>query len=85
MSEMQKVGIVVEAHHHEVGTAGQAEIDMQFAPLLEMSDRFMWYKYIVKNVAKNHAKTATFMPKPLFEPTSLISIRSRMAYRTHKK
>ena len=67
VSEMQKVGIVVEAHHHEVGTAGQAEIDMQFAPLLQMSDRFMWYKYIVKNVAKNHAKTATFMPKPLFE------------------
>ena len=60
------IGIVVEAHHHEVGTAGQSEIDMEFAPLLKMSDQFAWYKYIVRNVAKNHGKTVTFMPKPLF-------------------
>ena len=66
-AEMQKVGIVVEAHHHEVGTGGQAEIDMQFAPLIEMADQFMWFKYIVKNVAKNAGKTATFMPKPIFQ------------------
>jgi glutamine synthetase len=65
--EMKKVGIVVEAHHHEVATAGQAEIDMKFADLATMSDQFMWYKYIVKNVAKRHGKTVTFMPKPVFE------------------
>ncbi len=65
--EMSKVGIVVEAHHHEVGTAGQAEIDMQYAPLVLMSDQFMWYKYITRNVAKNAGKTVTFMPKPIFE------------------
>jgi len=65
--EMMKVGIEVEAHHHEVGTAGQSEIDLKYAPLLEMGDYFMWYKYIVKNVAKRHGKTVTFMPKPIFE------------------
>jgi len=65
--EMRKVGIFVEAHHHEVGTAGQAEIDMRFQPLLTMADQFMWYKYICKNVAKNHGKSVTFMPKPIFE------------------
>ena len=64
--EMRKVGIVVEAHHHEVGTAGQSEIDMRFAPLLKMADQFMWYKYIVKNVARRKNKTVTFMPKPIF-------------------
>ena len=64
---MKKMGIAIEAHHHEVGTAGQAEIDMKYAPLLEMSDAFMWYKYIVRNVAKKAGKTVTFMPKPIFE------------------
>ncbi len=64
--ELQKVGIVVEAHHHEVGTAGQAEIDMKFTDLLRMADQFMWYKYIIKNVAKRNGKTVTFMPKPIF-------------------
>ncbi|MFQ5731880.1 MAG: type I glutamate--ammonia ligase [Planctomycetaceae bacterium] len=64
---MRAIGIAVEAHHHEVGTAGQAEIDMKFEDLLTMADQFMWYKYIVKNVAKRHGKTATFMPKPVFE------------------
>jgi len=67
VNEMRKIGIVVEAHHHEVGTAGQAEIDMKFAPLLTMADQFMWYKYIIKNVAKKHGKTVTFMPKPVFD------------------
>ncbi|MHC4132936.1 MAG: type I glutamate--ammonia ligase, partial [Planctomycetota bacterium] len=67
VAEMWKVGIVVEAHHHEVATAGQAEIDMQFDELLKMADQFMWYKYIIKNVAKRVGKTVTFMPKPVFE------------------
>jgi len=65
--EMRKLGIVVEAHHHEVGTAGQSEIDMKYAELLTMADQFMWYKYIIKNVAKKNGKTVTFMPKPIFE------------------
>ncbi len=67
VAEMQKVGIVVEAHHHEVATAGQSEIDMEFTDLLRMADQFMWYKYIIKNVAKRNGKTVTFMPKPIFE------------------
>ncbi|MBN1766420.1 MAG: type I glutamate--ammonia ligase [Sedimentisphaerales bacterium] len=66
-AELQKVGIVVEAHHHEVATAGQAEIDMKFDELVKMADQFMWYKYIIKNVAKRHGKTVTFMPKPVFD------------------
>ncbi len=67
VKEMWKVGILVEAHHHEVATAGQAEIDMVFTDLLKMADQFMWYKYIIKNVAKRNGKMVTFMPKPLFE------------------
>jgi glutamine synthetase len=63
---MEQVGIVVEKQHHEVATAGQAEIDMRFAPLLKMGDNLMWYKHIVKNVAHKYGKTATFMPKPVF-------------------
>jgi len=64
--ELQKAGIRIEAHHHEVATAGQAEIDMRFNSLTRMGDQVMNYKYIVKNVAKRNNKTATFMPKPLF-------------------
>jgi glutamine synthetase len=63
---LESVGIVVEKQHHEVATAGQAEIDMRFAPLVKMADTLMWFKYIVKNVARRHGKTATFMPKPVF-------------------
>ena len=63
---MQDVGIDVETHHHEVGTAGQAEIDMKYDSMLRMGDQLMWYKYIVKNVARQHGRTATFMPKPIF-------------------
>jgi glutamine synthetase len=64
--EMQKFGIEIEAQHHEVATAGQAEIDMRFQPLCRMADQLLMYKYVVKNVAKRHGLTATFMPKPLF-------------------
>ncbi|HET6612308.1 MAG TPA: type I glutamate--ammonia ligase [Kofleriaceae bacterium] len=63
---MQQLGIEVETHHHEVGTAGQAEIDMKFDSMVAMADKVMWYKYVVKNVALAAGKTATFMPKPLY-------------------
>ena len=63
---MQAVGIVIETHHHEVATAGQAEIDMKYDTLVKMADQVLWYKHIVKNVARQNGKTATFMPKPLF-------------------
>lgn len=64
---LEKLGIRVEAHHHEVATAGQGEIDMRFTTLTRMADNLMMYKYVVKNVARKHGLTATFMPKPLFE------------------
>jgi glutamine synthetase len=63
---MIQVGIEVELHHHEVATAGQAEIDMRFGPLLKMADNIILYKYIVKTTASELGYTATFMPKPLF-------------------
>jgi glutamine synthetase len=65
--EMMRVGIQVEAHHHEVATAGQSEIDMKFTNLLKMADQLMWYKYIVRNIAKKNNKTACFMAKPVFQ------------------
>ena len=64
---LQELGIDIEAQHHEVATAGQAEIDMRFKPLLQMADQLMWFKYVLKNVALRHGHTVTFMPKPLFE------------------
>jgi glutamine synthetase len=64
---LQSLGIDVEAQHHEVATAGQAEIDMRFKPLLQMADQLKWFKYVLKNVAHRHGHTVTFMPKPLFE------------------
>ncbi|HEX3564966.1 MAG TPA: type I glutamate--ammonia ligase, partial [Acidimicrobiales bacterium] len=64
---MEQLGIEIEVQHHEVGTAGQAEIDMRFDKLLIMADKLMLYKYVVKSVARNHGKTATFMPKPIFQ------------------
>jgi glutamine synthetase len=64
---MEKLGIEIEVQHHEVGTAGQAEIDMRFDTLLSMADKLMLYKYVVKNVARAHGRSATFMPKPLFQ------------------
>ena len=63
---LEQLGIDVECQHHEVATAGQAEIDMRFKPLLEMGDQLMWFKYVLKNVAHKYGHTVTFMPKPLF-------------------
>jgi glutamine synthetase len=60
---LERVGVEIEIHHHEVGTAGQAEIDMRFDSLLRMADKLMLYKY----VARQAGKTATFMPKPVFQ------------------
>src|SRR5213596_674006 len=66
MLAMIASGIDVEVHHHEVGTAGQTEIDMRFTTLTRMADQLMMYKYIVKNVCHQNGYTATFMPKPMF-------------------
>ena len=64
---LEEVGIQVEVHHHEVGTAGQCEIDMRFDTLTSMADKFLKYKYIIKNVGRRHGKTVTLMPKPIFQ------------------
>ena len=66
MLAMIASGIDVEVHHHEVGTAGQTEIDMRYSTLTRMADQVMMYKYIVKNVCNANGYTATFMPKPMF-------------------
>ncbi|MEX0991169.1 MAG: type I glutamate--ammonia ligase [Actinomycetota bacterium] len=64
---LDKVGIEIEVHHHEVGTAGQAEIDMRYDTLLSAADKVMKYKYVVKQTAWQAGKTVTFMPKPIFQ------------------
>jgi glutamine synthetase len=66
MQVMVDCGLDVECQHHEVGTAGQSEIDLRFNELVKMADDLLMYKYIVKNVATRHNKTVTFMPKPIF-------------------
>ena len=66
MQTLIESGISIEAQHHEVGTAGQSEIDMKFDELVKMADKVMLYKYIIKNVARKFNKTVTTMPKPLF-------------------
>src|SRR6266568_3535839 len=66
MLAMIASGIEVEVHHHEVGTAGQTEIDMRYSTMVRMADQIMMYKYIVKNVCAKNGYTATFMPKPMF-------------------
>jgi glutamine synthetase len=67
MMIIEGLGIDIECQHHEVATAGQAEIDMRFKPLVQMADQLMWFKYVLKNVAYRAGHTVTFMPKPLFE------------------
>jgi glutamine synthetase len=66
VQRMQMVGIDIEVHHHEVGTSGQSEIDMRFKPLKRMADQLQWYKYVLKNYARETGMTLTFMPKPVF-------------------
>jgi glutamine synthetase len=66
MLTLEKIGVLIEAQHHEVATGGQGEIDMRFQPLVKMADNVLKYKYVLKNVAKKYDKTVTFMPKPLF-------------------
>jgi glutamine synthetase len=63
---LKDIGVPVEVHHHEVATAGQCEIDIRFDTLLVTADRLLKYKYVIKNVARRHKKTATLMPKPIF-------------------
>jgi glutamine synthetase len=63
---LETAGIPVEIHHHEVATAGQAEIGMRFDTMIRMADNVMIYKYLVKNIARQNGLTATFMPKPMF-------------------
>jgi glutamine synthetase len=63
---MEKIGMQIEVHHHEVATAGQTEIDMRYNTLTRMADQVLMYKYCIKNVARKHGKTVTVMPKPLF-------------------
>jgi glutamine synthetase len=63
---LRSIGVPAEVHHHEVGTAGQCEIDIRFGPLVKMADNLLNYKYVIRMIAKKHGKTVTFMPKPLF-------------------
>jgi len=66
MLTLEQIGVPIEKQHHEVATAGQAEIDIRYAPLVAMGDMMLKYKYVIKNVAAKYGRTATFMPKPLF-------------------
>ncbi|MBI4020602.1 MAG: type I glutamate--ammonia ligase [Candidatus Aenigmarchaeota archaeon] len=66
-SILRKIGIEPEAHHHEVSTSGQNEIDIKYSTLVKSADNVMMLKYVVKNVARRHGKHAIFMPKPIFE------------------
>lgn len=77
---LAKVGIDLKYHHHEVGGGGQHEIEIKFAPLLKMADMSMMVKYIIKNQCFRMKKSATFMPKPLFnEPGSGMHVHQYLA------
>jgi glutamine synthetase len=67
MLTMEQVGIRAEVHHHEVATAGQAEIDMKYDTLVRMADKVMLFKYLVKNICRRAGLSASFMPKPIFQ------------------
>jgi len=62
---LMDMGLEVEAQHHEVASGGQCEIDLKFQPLVQSADNLLMFKYVVKNTAKAHGKTVTFMPKPI--------------------
>ena len=64
---LESIGVKIEVHHHEVASGGQTEVDMRFNTLTKMADSVLWYKYCAKNTALKYGKTATFMPKPLFQ------------------
>lgn len=64
---MAKCGVPIEKHHHEVAAGGQCELGIRFSDLVHAADYVMTYKYVVKNVARKYGKTATFMPKPIFD------------------
>jgi glutamine synthetase len=66
VAKLIAMGVPTEMQHHEVGTAGQAEIDIKFDSLLSMADKLMAYKYVTKNVARAAGRAVTFMPKPIF-------------------
>jgi len=63
---LEALGIPVETQHHEVGAAGQAEIDIRFGTLVKTADAMLLYKYVIKNTARKYGKTVTFMPKPVY-------------------
>lgn len=67
MLRLIEAGVDCEVQHHEVGTAGQSELDIKFGPLVETADKLMKYKYIIKNTACAYNYSVTFMPKPLFQ------------------
>lgn len=66
MEILEDIGIEMEAHHHEVATGGQCEVDMKYDSLLKMADKVMIYKYVARNLAKQYGLTATFLPKPVY-------------------
>lgn len=67
VATLEQMGVACEFHHHEVGAPGQAELNVRFNPLLRMADRVQLQKYVIRNVARAAGKTATFMPKPIFQ------------------
>jgi glutamine synthetase len=77
MLTLQEVGVEVEVQHHEVGAAGQAEIDIKYDTLVRIADKVQLYKYVVRNVAARNGYTVTFMPKPVFKTTAQACTRTR--------
>lgn len=65
-SILESLGIMVEVHHHEVATGGQAEIDMRYDSLVSMADKVMKYKYVARNLAKKYGMYVSFLPKPVY-------------------